>query len=1089
MPDRLPMVYESVMMPPRENDNDEEDNDKSIRSWDSPMSPSAQATRLDLEVIAIFTTDEAEKVPQQQQKQQSVAVTVPSMAMVVVRKANNKNEANNNIASPMMQNLFDDSEKRILRALDRGLDDFMDGKIPLEGLKGEASKKNSQQPSKEKETMKSQEDALKAAQDAMIEELLEDAAESHPSVVRESNEDLSSQQGKKSHVVDADFSRVKDTPHNSKSTKKKKAMKAPELDSTMDFAIQAAAKLAAEQKKNINKEETPTSEAENKKALKENKSADFAVAAARRVANANKAAAAKAKKLETKNKKSTAAKKPVNSEINPPMDSPLESMEREPGLLEDGGGHKRSFRTTISTPKAFTSSKKQQSKQSSGKSDQKEELRTIPTTAAIPSSNAKQAKPLKNGASKKQQEQTRKLNLKVVDEDGNELDPATKDKKVDSAVITDKPKVADKKTKSKKSSKAKPSPPTEQDIMKTAQDVMSELAEQGADMTPEELLEDVLKFGEKKDQEDEVGSGFVSGAFEMAKELLREQKQKRETQMAVQKADSQIDTPRESAKNGSPRVNVKEREISTEEEELRKMFEAGERLADGRITVATAEEKGTPMTDEEEEVVDELIAGDKSVSDHARVLDDELAELEVRIRQTPGEENDGPSFEKNPLFDIFSGPEVYNPNVDPEDTVNWPGAKPFTKSNAVEAKLPKELSEAVKYARFASEVLQKLEVRGEEEKKTYFVGKREMSQMQIGNLQTVVNEAVELGIIPNPLAVMEERARLQMVLDELQSQPEERFREILSNYKELLLSDNFVDLIKERLQAMADRDLDSLRKRSDDNDNDVELEKAHAREREILGQLVVNAQLLLKETRALGAELETQQIEVIRSICKVAMDPSHTTEEEAAAALTDAVRDMRPLFDEMFVAYLKFAVAEEEGKLARAGVLDDPEHNQWLFVLKIVQQGVYAEIAKGINRYIEHIWYILRMETATERRMLLSKLIDVMPTLDVRPFVQVVDNIVGSLGEAAKGEFDGGYELGKMTNKLLQLHRDMKELLPPDRIDLMSRDADEWAAKQKERMLEQRNLTKQRLKAARDTESYDAEIEELGKRGEIERFD
>ena len=76
-----------------------------------------------------------------------------------------------------------------------------------------------------------------------------------------------------------------------------------------------------------------------------------------------------------------------------------------------------------------------------------------------------------------------------------------------------------------------------------------------------------------------------------------------------------------------------------------------------------------------------------------------------------------------------------------------------------------------------------------------------------------------------------------------------------------------------------------------------------------------------------------------------------------------------------------------------------------------------------------------------------------------------------------------------MTNKLLQLHRDVKELLPPDRIDRMSRDADEWAAKQKERMLEQRNLTKQRLKAARDTESYDAEIEELGKRGEMERFD
>ena len=205
-------------------------------------------------------------------------------------------------------------------------------------------------------------------------------------------------------------------------------------------------------------------------------------------------------------------------------------------------------------------------------------------------------------------------------------------------------------------------------------------------------------------------------------------------------------------------------------------------------------------------------------------------------------------------------------------------------------------------------------------------------------------------------------------------------------------------------------------------------------------------------------------------------------------ALTDAVRDMRPLFDDMFVAYLKYAVAEEEGRLARASLLDDPEHNQWLFVLKIVQQGVHAEIAKGINRYIEHIWYVLRMETAAERRMLLEKLIDAMPTLDVRPFVEVVHNIVGSLAEAATGDFAGGPALGEMTNKLLQLHRDMKDLLPPERIKAMSKDADDWAADQKQKLLEHRKVAKQRLKAAGDTEQYDEEIERmLGSRGEIER--
>lgn len=38
---------------------------------------------------------------------------------------------------------------------------------------------------------------------------------------------------------------------------------------------------------------------------------------------------------------------------------------------------------------------------------------------------------------------------------------------------------------------------------------------------------------------------------------------------------------------------------------------------------------------------------------------------------------------------------------------------------------------------------------------------------------------------------------------------------------------------------------------------------------------------------------------------------------------------MLPLLDETFVAYLKYAVAEEEAKLLRRGVLEDPEQNRW----------------------------------------------------------------------------------------------------------------------------------------------------------------
>lgn len=96
---------------------------------------------------------------------------------------------------------------------------------------------------------------------------------------------------------------------------------------------------------------------------------------------------------------------------------------------------------------------------------------------------------------------------------------------------------------------------------------------------------------------------------------------------------------------------------------------------------------------------------------------------------------------------------------------------------------------------------------------------------------------------------------------------------------------------------------------------------------------------------------------------------------------------------------------------------------------------------------------------------------------------------MSSLGTTVKGDFEDGVILGEMTNQLLQLQRDVNELLPPERIDELSKDADSWAAEQRQRLLERRNLTKQRLEAARQTGDIDPDkiIKKPGV--EAERFD
>jgi hypothetical protein len=1032
LPTNLPMVYETHG---EDQDQDQDPNttgsNRCLFAWDSPLSPSSEATRMEVEVVGIYTNNNKKKKKDTNQQQTR---TVPNMAMVVVRKSN-IDKMNAATIPPMMSNLFTTSEKLIVQSLDRGLDDFMNGKINIklqlddndddDDDDDDDTRLKSTAPSTNYQSVQQVLDAEIVPDDVDVDDDDEDDAMNDGSIKSKHNiKELAAaaaaattttldmaarrERAMATMKVPADISTTKNNTKNSK------------LDASDDVKGDVPAQL----KQNNTKVTKPT-------ATTNENIEDYAVAAAR-----------------------LASKLRKQSQSN---------IQKQPLKKEEDYAVAAARKVAATSTKTKNDNSKQQHDH-----DHNHNISTEPV-------NDVAVVDMKNYAQESKSEfveasiiEKRNLNVRLVDEKESE-DPGI-------------PMAGDV---NKKKEELQEAATTTQDEIemknfKQASKVLDDLASQGTDMSPEDLLRDILKFDEEQKKEEQPGTGFVSGAFEKAKELLQDRNQQQQTK----------------SMNGE--VGVKERvgsttlpglkknfEDMTPEEQLKAMFAAGQQMADGRITERLEKSQGSNVGMQRkqatEEDVDELIAREKSISGHARILDEELAELELYINPTPGEEWDGPM--QNPLFDIMSGPEVYNPNVE-LDTVNYPGALPGTK----EVKLPKQLDEAVKQAQFAAAVLENLKIvekKDENGRDTvqYLSGNKELTAEQVETLQKIVTEASEIGIINDPINLMAERSRLQLILDELWNQPEERFQEIASNYKDLLLSDNFVRLVRERLALMVERDLEALRR------DDESLKEPHERERMIIGRLVNYAQLLVKEARALGAELEAQQLEIIRSICKVAMDPSHTTEEETAMALSDAVRDMRPLLDDVFVAYLKYAVAEEESRLARAGILDDPDYNQWLFVLKIVQQGVYAEIAKGINRYIEHIWYVLRMETPRQRRRLLEMLVDDMPTMDVRPFVQVVDNIVCSLGDGTKGEFDGVVPLGEMTNKLLQLHRDLKEVLPPERIALKSRDADEWAARQKKLLLEQRKLGEQRLQAAKDVEHREDEIEAFGAGEIVDRFD
>ena len=1130
VPDGLMVTYDKILpddgdvgeeqqqqQDPFEDEFDEysaDEDDHTVCIFDSPLSSDPSDSRLSIEVVAVYAEDRKEEKDQLQQQQQGG----PSMAMVVVKKPQSANGSSGGSTNNLMvSGLFDDAKKRIIKALDKGLDDWSGGKIRAEegsGRRGTGASSYTVESSKKTKDKESP---------SYIDADAEDQSYSGPADVANKKDGVFEQSvvNWDRAIIDADVLKSEKEgtaekgfkPKRSKTTNKSTARTKAEVAATSkksapsvgndDFAVKAAraAAAAAARKSKTGVENTVTAGKKKKRPSKAKKDRQ-------KVSKERSEAISKPRQapLPLASLADAASSSVEMSPSGPRFRVSLNKPKR-PGQERRQANIATRTKASAMPPKAGISVRNDKVDDKAGKDDSsapaphvnmpsgQEDYAVAAAKAAARikdigsdvTSNVAEEKSNVTFAGKKrninaieydsdQSKRGAAVNYDDIMFDGRPDSPPTNVTSGDAAALSDTiQQDGDVKT-------TKTDAEIERDVMAAAAKFMPS----PDDMSAEQLLKDVLKFGDEMEKEEAPGTGFATGAFEKAKELMQgssaKRKEDRRRGLGFKELQSSSTSQQEFFSNLESSMDQRHADKPlTVEEELKQIFAAGERMAEGKL--ATTEDSGdAAMTVPDvvnDEYIDELIASDKSVPLNARILDDELAQLEVRMSKSVDETDAsrggrGP----NPLFDVMSGPETYNPNVvDPTNTINWPGAQPGTRN----VRLPRALDEAVTNAQFAAKILMNMTEEVDEDGGTrkYFVGGEELSQKQVQDVRMVVEEAVAVGLIEDPLLLMAERARLNILVKELKGQ-DDRFGDIASEYKDLLLSDNFIPIVKGYLNSIIERDLEAKR-RGEEVDG---INERHQEEREIITKLIQYAQVLLKQVRALGAELEASHLEVIRSICHVAMDPSHTTEEETSMALTDAVQDMRPMFDDSFVAYLKYAIAEEEAKLARAGVLDDPEYNRWLFVLKVIQEGVYKELSKSISRLLEHIWYILRMESKSERRMLLEKLVDVMPTLDVRPFVNVVDNIVSSLGGATKGEFDADV-VGDMTNKLLQLKRDVNEVLHPERVKEMSRDADEWADGQRKRLMEARETTRKRLANAAETDAYDPD--EPG-RGEIERM-
>lgn len=186
----------------------------------------------------------------------------------------------------------------------------------------------------------------------------------------------------------------------------------------------------------------------------------------------------------------------------------------------------------------------------------------------------------------------------------------------------------------------------------------------------------------------------------------------------------------------------------------------------------------------------------------------------------------------------------------------------------------------------------------------------------------------------DPATIGNDEKRLSMLLGELARSPVDVHPLVLDSYRDLLLSNNILHLLRRGNQSETDYQT-----------------------RQIYAKITGKAFELTTELSLLAKTEAIRHLETIHDVCSVAA--KYQQDEEEFLARMDR---LRPRFDTELLAYLKYAVGEEEDKMRGKGLNPAELPSSWLQVLRVVYQGVLADFESRYERILNPLILVIRFE-------------------------------------------------------------------------------------------------------------------------------
>lgn len=253
-------------------------------------------------------------------------------------------------------------------------------------------------------------------------------------------------------------------------------------------------------------------------------------------------------------------------------------------------------------------------------------------------------------------------------------------------------------------------------------------------------------------------------------------------------------------------------------------------------------------------------------------------------------------------------------------------------------------------------------------------------------------------LVPDLTTIQKDERSLELLVSELLRLPQERHADVLSAYKDVLLSDNLTFLLR----------------RINDEEFDYET-------RQVYKKITDAAQTVLQELSALVGSESVRHLETIMQVCEIAAMYQHNEEE-----FLSRMEPLRPYFDTALLGYLSYAIQEEEIGLTNKGGDPHAMPSRWLNVLRLVQQGVLAEFETRFERLLEPLLLAVRFQQTEIRQAVFERFVNVTASVDLQYMRELAINMVEGGMKQAQAAGAKKVQMGKDSSEEEALYEDLR---------------------------------------------------------------